>query len=122
MDTNVVLFLIDPNSNRLTKRASQALERHELLVSPMVALELDYLYEAGRVLASSAIILGELYNTIDLRICSIPFDRIVKIAAKESWTRDPFDRLIVSNARANGEAPLISSDSLIAAHYPNTIW
>ena len=122
LDTNVVVFLIRGDTKRLTKRAQQALERYDLFVSPMVALELDYLYEAGKIVASSDIILGDLYNTIDLRICGFAFDRIVKVAAKEAWTRDAFDRMIVAHAKANGEAPLISSDALIAEHYPNTIW
>lgn len=122
VDTNIVLFLIHGEPNRLTKRARQALERYDLLVSPMVSLELDYLYEVKRLVAPADVILGELYKSIDLRVCAMPFDRIVRIAAKESWTRDVFDRVIVSHAKANDEAPLISSDSVIALHYPGVIW
>ena len=122
LDTNVVFYLIHGDLKRLTQRAQQALERYDLLISPMVMLELDYLYEAKRIVATGEVILAELYQSIDLRLCSLPFDRIVRTAAKEGWTRDTFDRLIVSNAKANGNAPLISSDALIASHYPKTIW
>lgn len=122
LDTNVVFYLIHGDLKRLTQRAQQALERYDLLVSPMVMLELDYLYEAKRIVATGEVILAELYQSIDLRLCSLPFDRIVRTAAKEGWTRDTFDRLIVSNAKANDNAPLISSDALIASHYPKTIW
>ena len=122
LDTNVVFYLIHGDLKRLTQRAQQALERYDLLISPMVMLELDYLYEAKRIVATGEVILAELYQSIDLRLCSLPFDRIVRTAAKEGWTRDTFDRLIVSNAKANDNAPLISSDALIASHYPKTIW
>jgi PIN domain nuclease of toxin-antitoxin system len=122
LDTNVVIFLIRGETKRLTKRARQAIDRDDLLVSPMIMLELNYLYETQRVVASGELILGELYQSIDLRICSLPFDRIVRMASKEAWTRDVFDRIIVSNAKANNDAPLISSDELIASHYANTIW
>ena len=122
LDTNVVFYLIHGDLKRLTQRAQQALERYDLLVSPMVMLELDYLYEAKRIVATGEVILAELYQSIDLRLCSLPFDKIVRTAAREGWTRDTFDRLIVSNAKANDNAPLISSDALIASHYPKTIW
>ena len=122
LDTNVVLFLILGETKRITKRAQQALERNDLLVSPMVMLELNYLYEVRRIVATGEVILGELYQSIDLRVCTLAFDRIVKTAGKEAWTRDAFDRLIVSHAKANDQAPLISSDAVVASHYPNTIW
>ena len=122
VDTNVVLFLVHGELKRITRRAQQAIERDDLLVSPMVILELNYLYEVKRVVASADVILAELYQSIDLRICPLPFERIVRTAAKEGWTRDTFDRLIVSHAKANDNAPLISSDEVIASHYPYTIW
>ena len=122
LDTNVVLFLVHGELRRITKRAEQALERHDLLLSPMVMLELNYLYEIRRIVARADAIFAELHNSIDLRICSLPFDRIVETASKESWTRDVFDRLIVSHAKSNDQAPLISSDPVIASHYPNVIW
>ena len=122
LDTNVVLHLYRVELKNITKRAKHAIERYDLLVSPMVMLELNYLYETRRIVATGEAILGELYQSIDLRICSMPFDRIIQTAGKESWTRDAFDRIIVSNAKANHNAPLISSDAVIAEHYPNTIW
>jgi PIN domain nuclease of toxin-antitoxin system len=42
------------------------------------------------------------------------------IALDEKWTRDPFDRLIVANAK--GFAWLISADEAIRKHYPRAVW
>ena len=36
--------------------------------------------------------------------------------------REPGDRVIVANAIANNEAPLITSDRRINEEYPNAIW
>ncbi|MDQ1473147.1 MAG: hypothetical protein QOJ99_4627, partial [Bryobacterales bacterium] len=40
----------------------------------------------------------------------------------ETWTRDPFDLMIVSHAKANGYAPLVTADESIRAHYPKAVW
>lgn len=122
LDTNIVLFLAHGELKRITKRAEQALDRSDLLLSPMVMLELTYLYEIGRITVRADAIFQELNRSIDLRICPLPFDRIVAAASKEGWTRDVFDRMVVSHAKTNDEAPLITSDAVIAAHYSNVVW
>jgi PIN domain nuclease of toxin-antitoxin system len=122
LDTNIVLYVVRGEFKRLTKRAIQALERSELWISPMVVLELNYLYECGRIVVRADVIMAELNRALDARICNFPFDKIVAVAAKESWTRDAFDRLIVSHAKANDESPLITSDSVMSLHYPHVIW
>jgi PIN domain nuclease of toxin-antitoxin system len=38
-----------------------------------------------------------------------------------SWTRDPFDRLVVSQA-ALADSILITRDRLILEHYPKAVW
>jgi PIN domain nuclease of toxin-antitoxin system len=43
-------------------------------------------------------------------------------ALRVKWTREPGDRIIVANAIANNEAPLVTSDLRINTQYPNAIW
>lgn len=50
-----------------------------------------------------------------------PFQTIVAAAAKLTWTRDPFDRLICATARAAG-APLLTRDATIIANEPAAFW
>ena len=38
------------------------------------------------------------------------------------WTLEPGDRIIVANAMANGNAPLLSADRSINEHYANAVW
>ena len=47
---------------------------------------------------------------------------VMGYALRVKWTRDPGDRVIVANAMANNDAPLITSDRRIQAEYPNVIW
>jgi len=43
------------------------------------------------------------------------------IGLEQTWTRDPFDRLIVSQARL-ADVPLLTRDRTIHTHYPRAIW
>jgi PIN domain nuclease of toxin-antitoxin system len=45
----------------------------------------------------------------------------VDCALSETWARDPFDRLIVANARAR-DAVLVTKDERILRHYPLAVW
>jgi PIN domain nuclease of toxin-antitoxin system len=85
-------------------------------------LEMELLHEIGRLRATAQRTFSFLESEIGLRVCTLPFHEIVTHALSEKWTRDPFDRLIVANAKANGFAWLISADEQIGKHYPRTVW
>ena len=88
----------------------------------MVALELEYLYDLRRTKLRSREIQFKLEGEIGVTVCQLSFAEIATVALDEGWTRDPFDRLIVANAKANGFAPLISADEEFAKHYARTVW
>ena len=121
LDTHVVIWLGKGEPEQLSASARKALEDHDLLVSPAVMLELELLHEIGRLRASAEKALSFLEGEIGLRICGLPFRDIAAHAVRENWTRDPFDRLIVGNAKAAG-APLVSKDERIRKHYRDAIW
>jgi PIN domain nuclease of toxin-antitoxin system len=122
LDTHAAIWLAEANIQRLSHRALSYIERAEVRISPMVVLEFAYLYETNRTMLAPQQIVYKLSTEIQSAVCDYPFPIVAEIAIGETWTRDPFDRLIVSHAKANGRAVLISRDELIAAHYPNTIW
>jgi PIN domain nuclease of toxin-antitoxin system len=97
------------------------LNENEILVSPMARLELTYLHETERIKEPAHEIVSDLADRIGLRICEKDFNVIVSRAIKLSWTRDPFDRLIVANAALN-ENTLISKDQNILENYPHARW
>jgi PIN domain nuclease of toxin-antitoxin system len=122
LDTNAVIRLAQGRTASFGRDAIRLLQRAELLISPMVLFELELLYEIKRVKLPARDIQAKVEHEIGARVCEIPFASIASAALDEKWTRDPFDRMIVANAKANGFASLITSDEVIAKHYPRTVW
>jgi PIN domain nuclease of toxin-antitoxin system len=122
LDTQVAIWLAEAKTAKISHKALSYIEKSEILISPMVVLEFEYLREIQRITWSPEQILYKLGAELHATVCDYPFPIIVEIGIQESWTRDPFDRLIVAHARANGRTGLVSKDELIAANYPNTIW
>jgi len=121
LDTPVLVWLYAGNLDRIARTAASVLETHELLVSPIVLLEIQYLQEKGVVMVSPDAIFAELAQTIGLALCSIPFAAVTRSAFSLNWTRDPFDRLIVAQAMVH-ERRLLTKDRIIAQHYAHTVW
>lgn len=97
-------------------------DRAKLLVSPMVLLELQYLYEIERTYFTSREVQSRMVSELGVEVCPLPFASVAQAALDESWTRDPFDRMIVAQAKANGLAALVSADARMRQHYPMVIW
>jgi len=122
LDTNVVVWLAQGSLDRISDKAKQHLNEAELLLSPMVLLELEFLFEVKRIRLGARDIFLKIEHELGVRHCNFTFSSIVSAALDEKWTRDPFDRMIVAHAKANGFANLISSDEEINQHYPRTVW
>jgi len=121
LDTHVVVWLFSGETNKISNKALELIEECELLVSPMVVLELEFLYEIGRLKYQNDAILSSLSESIDLKVCNLPFVTIAKESTKHSWTRDPFDRLIVANAIC-ANSQLLSRDRKIGENFEGTVW
>jgi PIN domain nuclease of toxin-antitoxin system len=115
------VWLFTKELNKISNRALEFIEECELLVSPMVVLELEFLYEIGRLRYRHNEILASLSDSIDLKICTLSFATIAKEATNHSWTRDPFDRLIVANTIC-ANSHLISKDRKILENFNSAIW
>ncbi len=121
LDTHVVVWLFSGEINKLSDTAREIIEESELLVSPMVVLELEFLYEIGRLNYKHDAILASLSQTIDLKVCNLSFATVARESTRHTWTRDPFDRLIVANAVCN-DSVLLSRDRKIRDNYPGAVW
>jgi PIN domain nuclease of toxin-antitoxin system len=122
LDTNVVAFLHSGSAARLSRRAIEQIESTDLLVSGMVMLELEMLYEKGTINYTASQILSDLNQQIGVSVCQLPMAAVMNSAIQIKWTREPGDRVIVANAIANNEVPLVTSDRRIHEQYPNAIW
>ena len=67
-------------------------------------------------------VLLKLNREIAVELCDLPFPTVATVALREKWTRDPFDRVIVAQAKANGLALLVSGDIDIQNNYPRALW
>ncbi len=121
LDTHVVVWLYAGEAQLISPDARALLASRALWVSPMVALELHFLRERGRILVEPPAILMALRQDLGLEICTWPFPEVVARSGHEDWTRDPFDRLIAGQALCR-DWPLVTKDRTILEHCPLAVW
>jgi len=121
LDTHVVVWLYSGLLDLIPPRVAIAINHNLLRVSPIVALEIQCLFETGRIKIPADTILEDLDLRIGLRMDRLSFTRVVRQSLLEKWTRDPFDRLIVSQARIR-QVPLLTRDRTIRKYYKNARW
>lgn len=122
LDTHVAVFLHAGDLSRISARAQRQIESTDLLISPMVLLELEMLSDKGAIRYGATRILADLAQQVGLSVCQMPFAQVARSAITIKWTREPGDLLIVATAMANNHAPLVTKDERIRGSYDNAIW
>jgi PIN domain nuclease of toxin-antitoxin system len=117
LDTHIVVWLYAGLTNFFSQEIRELINRSDIQISPIVRLELQYLYEINRIADQPDAMISDLSNRLGLQVDKETFDTIVGRALAVSWTRDPFDRLIVANAGLNNHI-LLTKDRTILANYP----
>ena len=102
-------------------RCSGKIQEEQAVISPAVVLELEFLREIKRLTIRPEKLLHYLKREIGLEILDEGFAKIVEAAKSLDWTRDPFDRLIVGQARAS-RLGLITKDRQIRRHFDGAFW
>ncbi len=121
LDTHVIVWLYAGMVDKLSKTAIDHIENNNLMISQLVRLELQYLYEIGRLTVTPDIVIAELGRTVGLKMSEGLTGRIFDYAVESGWTRDVFDRLIVAEADAC-EVVLVSKDGNIRDQYARAVW
>ena len=121
LDTHVVVWLYSGETDLFSSTASRLIEDNELLISPMVLLELQYLMEIKRIIVEPAIIFDNLAETVGLQKCRSSFGRVIAESMGITWTKDPFDRIITATA-AMHNAILLTKDEQIRQEYSRALW
>lgn len=121
LDTHVVVWLYAGERTRLPAVVAERIEAEDLLLSPIVPMELQFLREIGRLRAEPCRMLDVLRETIGAQIDNTPYFSVVLQAMELKWTRDPFDRLIVAQALLR-HAPLLTRDDQIRKHFAGAVW
>ena len=122
LDTHAAVWLRFGDRTAFDERSQRALDADdEILLSPIVLLELQILFEKKKVDQPPAAIARDLAAFAGVRVCNFSFALIVETAIHETWTRDPFDRMITAHARAR-KATLVTHDQLIRENYTLAVW
>jgi PIN domain nuclease of toxin-antitoxin system len=114
-------WLYEDAERRIPSAVRDLIESGQPFVSPVVELELTYLYEVGRVTEPAVAPLSALRKTIDLQIADVSSAALVQAATGLSWTRDPFDRMIAAQAVV-ADVPLLTADRNILANLSQATW
>lgn len=120
LDTHAIVFLY-ADQTKIPQTVYGYLDENDLYYSPMAILELDFLYEIGRLHEDPRSLLGNLEKDYSLTIEKSGWQRAAEAAFTLTWTRDPFDRLITAHALIWG-APLLSRDRKIQQNYQHSFW
>ena len=121
LDTHILVWLYAGMRERLSARARRYLESHELLLSPMAHMELDYLREIGRIRLGASEVVSDLQNRLGISYGETEFLAVARMAARVSWTRDPFDRMIAAQAMADNVS-LLTADEKMRANFELAIF
>ena len=121
LDTHVVIWLYAHLFDKLSPLSEKLINDNDLYCSPMVKLELKYLYEIDRITELPNPIIDGLESEIGLRIRNMELDQLIEQSLEIDWTRDPFDRLIVAQAKLE-EAFLLTKDDFILQNFDLARW
>ncbi len=121
LDTHVVVWLHEDRRDRIPEAVRRRLNTAPLMVSPMVELELAYLFDVGKISVPASVIIDDLRPTVGLAVSTTPFESVIRQAVRLTWTRDPFDRLIAAQAIAEGES-LLTANRRILANLQHAVW
>lgn len=121
IDTCIAIWLYEGKKDKLSPPAIDAIENQCCQFSPMVRLELQYMFEIGRNESDAATVVDVMRNQFGIEEAHTDFSLVVQSATAITWTRDPFDRLIAAQAIRDG-AILVTKDRNIRKHCPNALW
>ena len=120
LDTHVAIWMVAGDTRRL-RPVARLLRDARPAISPVVVVELELLWEIGRLTKPVDQILDVLKADHGVGEATGDLAVVASHARRLGWTRDPFDRFIVAHALAS-RAILLSADETIRAHCPEARW
>lgn len=121
LDTHVVIWLYARLYDKLSPLSEKLINDNDLYCSPVVKLELKYLFEIDRISEQPNPIIDGLEKEIGLRIRNIELSYLIDHCLDIDWTRDPFGCLIVAQAKLE-EAIFLTKDDLILQNFELARW
>lgn len=120
LDTHVAVWLRLGDARRL-RPVRKVLTGDGLRLSPFVVLELQALFEIGRLRETGRWIAERLAEDHGVLLDEQRLGEATSRALDLSFTRDPYDRLIAAHALAS-DASLLTVDATLLAHVSCARW
>lgn len=121
LDTHLVVWLYGGFTEKIPDQVKKKIESEDLYISPMVLLELQFLFEINRITIPASKIYDDLHFRIALKTEDTSWGYIVKQSLSIDYTRDPFDRFIIGHAHALNSI-LLTKDQNILSNYEKAFW
>ena len=124
IDTHVFLWVIT-TPEKLSKKALQIIENrsNDIFLSPVSCWEIVIKYQINKLdlpKDPNGLILEQIKES-EIKILPITAEHAVNILHLPLLHKDPFDRLLISQARVE-KLPIITYDSLIKKYEVDVIW
>jgi PIN domain nuclease of toxin-antitoxin system len=122
LDTHALLWAAQADP-RLSKRAAQAIQKHELWLSTASVWEIMIKSAAGklRLAGGPSRFLEERIQESNLSILPIQLVHVIELDGLPDHHKDPFDRLLVCQSRVE-DMPIVTADPLFSPYGVETIW
>ncbi|CAN5895931.1 hypothetical protein BH23GEM9_BH23GEM9_31100 [soil metagenome] len=85
-------------------------------ISPVSLLEVQFLAEVGRLRVDTQAFQSAVMSDPRFVVDEVPLLALIQRALPLSWTRDPFDRLLVAHSVAR-RAPFCTLDRIVRRHH-----
>lgn len=123
LDTAVFLWMISGQEENVSKKASSILEEEELVLSAVALWEIAIKHALGKLelKGNPRSWLPEIVVKMQLRPLPITHRHAWGILDLPPHHKDPFDRLLISQARIE-KLPILSPDAVFKKYRVETIW
>lgn len=124
LDTNAFLRWVDDDPSLSAKaRTAIANENNEIIVSVVVAWELAIKSGQGKIKLSQPVgrYMAHHIEANGFRLTGIELDDMALIELLPLHHRDPFDRLLIAQAK-NRKLPVVTSDTAFSSYGIKRIW
>jgi PIN domain nuclease of toxin-antitoxin system len=119
LDTHALVWFLTGQTAELRPIAHKL--RAPIGLSPLVFLEIQYLHDSGKLGLTGAGARKDVAGLREFVVSPTPLLEVLERSLALDWTRDPFDRLIVGNALADG-AVLLTRDRQILERCRSAAW
>ena len=82
LDTYLVIWLYSSQLELIPEESKALLKKGNLLISPIVELEIQYLLEIKKIKKTAQVVIRALQNEINLQYCKRDFISIIQSAKK----------------------------------------